>query len=187
MTAYVALLRAVNVGKANRITMDRLRTGFLTAGYEDAVTYIQTGNVVFGSELDDVAVAKHVEDAVLAPIGLAVTVVVRSAAELARVVVTNPFLAADNVDPARLHVAFLTSTPTADAKQRFLAAADLCDDEVVVAGSEVYISFARGAGSTTLTPAIWNKLGVQATMRNWNVTRALADLAASHGRRQASG
>jgi uncharacterized protein (DUF1697 family) len=50
MPHYVALLRSVNVAGHGRISMADLTQTFLTLGYTDVATYIQTGNVLFRSQ-----------------------------------------------------------------------------------------------------------------------------------------
>ena len=47
VTTYVALLRGINVGGKNNLLMRDLTAMFTLAGCEAAVTYIQSGNVVF--------------------------------------------------------------------------------------------------------------------------------------------
>jgi len=47
MTAYVALLRGVNVGCNNMLRMKGLRDLLATLGCEEVATYIQSGNAVF--------------------------------------------------------------------------------------------------------------------------------------------
>ena len=49
MTAYVALLRGINVGGKNLIRMPALKACFEENGFEDVSTYIQSGNVLFSS------------------------------------------------------------------------------------------------------------------------------------------
>jgi len=44
---YCAFLRAINVGKANRIRMEELRTLCGAVGFEGVSTYLQTGNIHF--------------------------------------------------------------------------------------------------------------------------------------------
>ena len=44
---YVALLRGINVGGKNKIAMAELKSLFSSLGFEDVLTYIQSGNVVF--------------------------------------------------------------------------------------------------------------------------------------------
>lgn len=46
-TRYAALLRGINVGGRNKISMPDLRAVFEDAGFGNVSTYIQSGNVVF--------------------------------------------------------------------------------------------------------------------------------------------
>lgn len=180
MTTYVALLRAVNVGGANRIKMDRLRVAFVGAGYPDAVTHIQSGNVVFASTQPAAAVKRSIEALIVEEFGLAITAIVRTQQQLAAVTTANPFLPGE-ADLAKLHVAFLDAEPTRVAADAFVAAAAKAgDDEVRLAGREVFIRYSNGAGRSKLTATVWKRLGVDATARNWKVTANLAELAASH-------
>ena len=47
MPRHVALLRGINVGGKNVIKMADLKACFHENGFEDATTYIQSGNVLF--------------------------------------------------------------------------------------------------------------------------------------------
>jgi uncharacterized protein (DUF1697 family) len=179
MTTIVALLRAVNVGTTNRIKMADLKRAFVEAGHDDAVTHIQTGNVVFAADGTAKSVTTEVESLIEAAFGLSITAVVRTAAELAAIGRANPFVDADTSDISQLSVGFLAAKPSAAAVQAFLAA-PIGGDEVHIDDCEVYIRYAVGAGTTKLTTGVWNKLGVAMTARNWNVTTALARLAAAH-------
>ena len=178
MTTYVALLRAVNVGSANRIKMADLRAAFVADGYADAVTHIQTGNVIFASKQDEPATKRRVEALITKGFDLSITAIMRTAAELRAVTRSNPLLGETEptADITKLHVVFLEAVPAAAAVEKFLAA-PIGDDVVRVVGREVYVRYAAGAGTTKLTGSVWNRLGVASTARNWNVTRTLADLA----------
>jgi len=46
VVAYVALLRGINVGGKNLIKMSELKACFEVAGFQEVVTYIQSGNVL---------------------------------------------------------------------------------------------------------------------------------------------
>ena len=54
-TAYVALLRGINVGGANRITKEQLQQCCTDIGFKNVRTYIQSGNIVFTSFITDTA------------------------------------------------------------------------------------------------------------------------------------
>lgn len=44
---YIALLRGINVGGKNKVSMKDLKNCFHKAGFPDAITYINSGNVIF--------------------------------------------------------------------------------------------------------------------------------------------
>ena len=83
---FVALLRGVNVG-GRTLPMQQLRDLVASLGHTDVVTYIQSGNVLFGSGRDDRdAIAHEIRAAIDATVGHDVTVVLRTPAELERVI-----------------------------------------------------------------------------------------------------
>jgi uncharacterized protein (DUF1697 family) len=173
---HVALLRGINVGGKNKLPMKDLAALFAAAGCTDVKTLIQSGNVVFRA---GAKVAKNVPAVVQAAIakrfGLTVPVLTRSAEELAAVVTGNPFLAA-GADPGLLHVAFMSTAPSADA----VAALDprrSPPDELAVRGREIYLMMPNGMGKTKITNA-WldTRLRTVTTVRNWRTVLALHEL-----------
>jgi len=175
VTAYVALLRAVNVGGKNRVPMAPLREALAARGLEDVTTILQSGNVLCRSGQRQSAVAKVVAEAIEDAFGLQIGVVVRSTAELADVVGGNPFLAnGRDLDPRSLHVAFLEKRPAAAA----VAALDSRrspPDAFAVRGRDVYLSYPNGSGRSRLTLDYLERvLGVQGTARNWRTVQRLA-------------
>jgi uncharacterized protein (DUF1697 family) len=63
MTDFVVLLRGINVGGKNKISMSSLRGLLESLGFESVATYIQSGNAMLRSQLDPEAVARTIEDA----------------------------------------------------------------------------------------------------------------------------
>lgn len=47
MQRYIALLRGINVGGKNKISMKELKAGFEELGFSNVVTYLNSGNVIF--------------------------------------------------------------------------------------------------------------------------------------------
>lgn len=179
MTAYVAFLRAVNVGGNNKVPMARLREALADAGLEEVATLLQSGNVVFRSSGSAAAAAKVVADAIEETFGLQIGVVIRSAAQLIAVARANPFLDAEpDRDPKTLHVAFLSARPTAGAAGK-LDPNRSPPDTVVVKGSELYLSYPTGSGNSRLTlDYLERTLGVRGTARNWRTMQRVAALLA---------
>src|SRR4051794_25923631 len=175
MPAYVALLRGVNVGAHNRMKMPALKSLCRELGYTDVVTYIQSGNVVFGSTARRAAVVEGaMETGIEKEFGLKITVLVRTKDELARVARGNPF---PKAEPNRLHVAFLDAKP-APARVHVLEAFDAAPDEVRVRGREAYLHTPGGYRNSKLSGAFIEKeLQVAATARNWNTVEKLLALA----------
>jgi uncharacterized protein (DUF1697 family) len=91
MTAFVALLRAVNVGGTGKLPMSDLKEICEELGFAGVRTYIASGNVVFSSRKSEAAVKaaleKRLETYAKKPVG----VLVRTAAEMAQVLADNPF------------------------------------------------------------------------------------------------
>src|SRR6516164_5054482 len=131
MARYVALLRGVNVGGHNRLPMPALKRVCEDLGYADVVTYIQSGNVVLRTPTRSaVAVERALAAAIERELALTVTVLARTANDLATIVRGNPF---PKAEPNRLHVVFLDAKPSA-ARARSLEAFDAGSDEVKVRG-----------------------------------------------------
>lgn len=56
---YLALLRGINVGGNNIIKNDELKACFEECGFDNVVTYIQSGNILFTSENRSIEIIKE--------------------------------------------------------------------------------------------------------------------------------
>ena len=56
MKRYIALLRGINISGKNKIAMSELKEGIVELGFDDVVTYLNSGNVIFCSDIDDKSV-----------------------------------------------------------------------------------------------------------------------------------
>ena len=90
--------------------MAELRALLESLGYEDVVTLLQSGNAVLRAGGGAAAVARGIEEAIAAELGLAVRVLLRTPAELREIAARNPFLGRED-DLAKLHVVFLDGEP----------------------------------------------------------------------------
>jgi uncharacterized protein (DUF1697 family) len=172
LTAYVALLRGINVGGRTKLPMAELRALMETLGHEDVVTYIQSGNVVFRSAAKEAKVASDIAAGIKKEFGYQLPVIVRTRAQLAKVVAGNPYLKS-GAEPSKLHVTFLAAKPTATAIAKLDP--DRCPpDEFIVSGREIFMLLPNGMGRTKLTIDYFEKrLATQGTARNWNTVNKL--------------
>lgn len=175
MPTWVSLLRAVNLGKHNKLNMPALRDSLHAVGFEDVRTYVQSGNVVARSahrSPGTVAVAVH--QVIADDFAMDVQVVVRSGSDLAAVVAANPFDDASE-RPTHVHVIFLTAKPTSDAVAAF-EQADLGPDKARIIGCDVYAWYADASQASRVGAAM-PQLGVEGTARNWRTVSTLAQMA----------
>jgi uncharacterized protein (DUF1697 family) len=172
---YVALLRGINLGARNKVAMADLRELFVALGAEAVATYVQSGNVVFKSSVRSPATLRRaIEERIEADLGLRVTVLLRTRAQLAKLVAGSPF-ATGTREPTTLHVTFLADAPKRSSV-RELEARDFAPDELRVAGRDLHCP--NGYGRSKLSNAYVEKqLDVAATTRNWKTVTKLAELA----------
>lgn len=169
MNAYVALLRAVNVGGTGKLPMRELVDMCEDAGFADVRTYIASGNVVFRSSLDEAGVRQALCERLKVYAGKPVGVLVRSANEIAGVVARNPFpQAAGN----RVAALFLDASLPADPLD---GVTGLRDEQLALGTREIFIHYGDGmAGSRLRMP-----YAQQGTARNMNTVGKLAAMAAA--------
>ena len=168
MAAYVALLRAVNVGGTGKLPMSDLKKLSEKAGCSKVRTYIASGNVVFESRMKEMQVKSALEAALSAYAGKPVGVLIRTAAEMAEVLASNPF---PDAPPSRTVAIFLDESPPSDSLERITGRDD---EEVRLGKREIYVRYGENMGRSKLKiPAA--KAG---TARNINTVSKLAEMAA---------
>lgn len=154
--------------------MGDLRAALEDGGFGEVRTYLQSGNVVLASKEKGDAVVRKVERLIAKEFGLDISVVVRSRAQLARVVEANP-LGKVAKNPKRYQVSFLAARPSRDLISR-VEQAVVSPEQVVVIGREIYAWHPETVARSKLWGLLaGQQLGVTATARNWTtVTKLLA-------------
>lgn len=178
MATWICLLRAVNLGNHNKVSMPVLREALADEGFGAVRTYVQSGNIVLTSRhRSAVAVGDAVAAVVERSAGVRTPVIVRTPAQLDAVAAWDPFAAVSAAHPTRVHVMHLDDEPEPDRVEAFLAE-DFAPDEVVVRGREAVLRYDEMAHTSRLQHALLSRrLGVDGTARNWRTLLALRDLA----------
>lgn len=166
MTAYIAFLRAVNVGGTGKLPMKDLVTMCEAIGFQQVKTYIASGNVIFSSTLSAKACQDLLEKALADYAGKAVGVFIRTPEQLQNLLAQNPF--ADK-EGNRSICLFLDEPVTSV----MIDAVKNKRDEVLVCGEgAIYVYYGAGmADSKLLIPAAKN-----GTARNINTVSKLCQL-----------
>jgi len=168
MTAFVALLRAVNVLGTGKLPMTELKSMCEIAGFQSVRTYIASGNVVFQSRKKEAQVKAILEASLLAYSGKPVAALVRTAEEMAAVLAANPY--ADH--PGDRTVAFFLDH--APQQSDLDCVSKLTNERLSLGTREIYVAYPDGIGQSRLNlPAA--RLG---TARNMNTIAKLAQMAA---------
>jgi uncharacterized protein (DUF1697 family) len=168
MQAYIALLRAVNVGGTGKLPMTDLKIMCEAAGFQSVKTYIASG-IVFKSPKTEAQVKKVLEVGLAAYAGKPVGVLVRTAAEMAAILAANPF----KEMPGNCTLAvFLDEAPPRDAAEK---ATGRVREEIRLGQRELYVYYPDHMGQSKLKiPAAKNGTG-----RNMNTLAKLAEMAAA--------
>jgi uncharacterized protein (DUF1697 family) len=177
MNRYVALLRGINVGGNNKISMKELATAFVEAGFSEVRTYINSGNVIFSSELDTAAVQLACEDLITRRFVEGIAVAVFTADELTDAFAHAPDWWGTTTD-AKHNAIFVIAPATAEA---------LCDEvgelkpqyeKAAYHGNCIFWS----APPDTLSRTRWfaatsqKAISQKITVRNYNTMRKLVEL-----------
>lgn len=179
MTRYISILRGINVSGQNKIVMKELKSLYESLDFENVVTYIQSGNVIFDSASDDAeGIQKTIADAIKAKYNFEVPVDVRTANDFKEVLAKFPF---DDVnlenDGTKMLVTFLAQQPDTSAVNTLMEYVKP-PEKLVLGNKCCYLHCPNGYGKTKLSNVfIENKLNVLATTRNLKSVSKLCELA----------
>lgn len=177
MHTYISLLRGINVSGQKKIIMEALRQVYTGLYLLNVRTYLQSGNVLFESEDQDVpGLVRQIEARIVQAFGYSVPVLIREAAYFQRLIAGNPFLHTGDKDPSSLYVTFFYTSP--DPTRFSSLAAPGGSDEFAAGEDAVYLYCPEGYGRTKLNNTFFErKITAPATTRNWKTVTALFALA----------
>jgi len=156
--------------------MADLRELLSGAGYPHVRTYVQSGNVVLGSDAQPAQLERDAAALISARLGFEVAVIVRTRDELAEVVARNP-LGDIATEPKRYQVSFMSAALDGDRVAELEAVAQ-APERLVVIGREAYAWHPEGVARSKLSIKLTGRgLGVTATARNWTTVTTLLGMA----------
>ena len=174
MAVMVALLRGINVGGKTTLPMAKLRAAAEDLGYDDVTTYIQSGNLVLRTSDSAAKVEKDLAKAIAALGGVQPAVLVRSRAQLAKVVAGNPFTKRGE-DEGKCHVVFCAKSPKAQLGRLDLPS--YAPEEAAAVGKELYLFLPGGMGRSKLAGDLAKDKAAVGTARSWRTVSKLLEMA----------
>ena len=168
MSAYVALLRGVNLLGASTLKMDDLRAIAAELGLGSPRTLIASGNLLFTSPIPEEELRRKLEQRLLEHMGREVRVILRTAKEMEEVISANPFT---ELPGNRVQAFFMNEPPSAELLGAVRYQAE--DERIALGPREVFVAYGeRGIGKSRLRiPA-----AEAGTARNMNTVAKLAEL-----------
>jgi uncharacterized protein (DUF1697 family) len=176
VTSYVALLRGINVGGKNLIKMPALKACFEEHGFERVTTYIQSGNVLFESDLAAAGLTHRIERMLAAGFDYVPTVVVRNRRQLRAVVERAPKGFGTRPATYRYDVIFLKEPLKAKAALKQVPTNPAVDEAHAGTGVLYFSRLTAKAAQSRLNKIIGSPIYPSITIRNWNTTTKLLEL-----------
>lgn len=177
MQKYIALLRGINVGGKNKISMPELKKIFEENGYKDVVTYINSGNVVFSSnhENED-EIRKSCESAIAKQLNLNILVAIISAKDLTSALQNAPTWW-DKDTQSKHNAIFIIPPATAPEIIEQVCSAKTEYEQVSYYGQVIFWTAPIQTFSRTRWAKIVGKPAYNSvTIRNSNTTKKLLEL-----------
>jgi len=173
---FVALLRGVNVGGNNMISMSSLKESFETLAFDDVTTYINSGNIIFKTRENDARkLEKKIEQMLSSEYQLNSKVVLRSLPEMEKLVKSLP--SSWSADSSRKYnVIFLRHT--IDSEDILAETPVKRDIEEVLyrPGTLLWSAQATKLNETSMVKLSTRKIFQDMTVRNLNTTKKLLEL-----------
>jgi uncharacterized protein (DUF1697 family) len=178
MNDYVALLRGINVGGKNKISMAELKRCLEAQGYKNVTTFINSGNVILRSKLDNEVLARQIEKLLSQNFSFdnsIIKVLALAKDQLKSVVDKKP--KGFGEQPGKYHsdVIFLMGIDTAEAMKVFQpkeGVDKIWPGEVVIYSQRLSAMRTKSRLNKIMGTPAYKSM----TIRNWNTTTKLLEL-----------
>jgi uncharacterized protein (DUF1697 family) len=174
--SYVALLRGINVGGRNIVPMAELRDAFETAGYQSVRTYIQSGNVCFESNAPGGLLESDLEAMLERRFGVPLVVMLRSHAQLRRIVARAPKRFGAQPDTYHSDVVFLKAPLTPPSAMRVVKLRDGVDQAWPGTGVIYFARLSARRTQSRMNSIMGTPEYQRMTIRSWATTTKLLSL-----------
>lgn len=173
---YVVFLRGVNVGGYATVKMDVLKKAMTAHKFENVKTYINSGNIVFGSIKNKEDVYNEIKNIIAENFGITVELIVKTSEELQSILRNDPYNPKTEDDYSRRGVAMLSVNADV-SKVATLKENKGITENYYIKGDVLYIYYDFGMGKSKFTNSfIEKKLGLISTVRNWNTMLKMEDM-----------
>lgn len=175
-TKYIALLRGINVGGNNTVSMAKLKKEFESLGFTDVITYINSGNIVFSAQPQaHIKMVTMIETMLHKKCGFEIRVVIRDAQSIMKLVKAIP-AAWKNDATEKTDVLFLWDEFDNKKSLALLPINPDVDTLKYISGAIVWHLNKKHYAKSGMHKFIGTKVYKHMTARNINTVRKLAEL-----------
>lgn len=180
MNTYISLLRGINVSGQKKVKMAELKSLYESLNFENVVTYIQSGNVVFQSDLEEDRLKSSIEIAIKEHFNFDVPVLILTKTKLDNTAQNLPFTNVDIEAQGSKVLVFFLSENISNVPKSILEAYQTNSEQLVIDEKVIYLYCPEGSGKSKLTnKLIETKLKLTSTARNIKTVHKLLSLASS--------
>jgi len=173
---WICLFRGINVGGNNKLPMKDLTKLMLAAGLTEVKTYIASGNVLFGSELDEAALETLIGDLVENGFGFRPSIFLITLSHLEKTLVENPFR--DHEHKGKAQHVFFFKAPPAKVDRELLDSLKTDSEAYEITDELMYLYAPEGVGRSKMVEKLGRAIKADMTARNLNTVETLRDMAA---------
>lgn len=176
MPKYVALLRGINVGGNNKISMAALKITLEKIGLKNTTTLLASGNVVFESEIKNSGkLISKISEALEKKFHFPIPVLLRPFSEIEKLIALDPFKGIKVTPQIRLYVTFLSQKPKSTAVSYI--SSDTSFRIISTTKNAVFSVLDLSKAKTPEAMGVLEKIfGKNVTTRNWNTIIKIAKL-----------
>ena len=177
MQRYIAFLRGINVGGKNIIKMEKLSATFVSLGFKNVKTFIQSGNVFFDSTANGSdSLTRKIETGLVKEYQSNIKAMVRTVKEIAAIIKSDPFKKIKRTDAIKLYVCFLDREPITKPRLPLISEKEALNI-FKLKKKDLFMISGRLKGGRYGFPTIFieKELGVFSTARNWNTVCKIMD------------
>ncbi len=174
---HLALLRGINVSGKNLIKMKDFQVLLQENGFINVTTYIQSGNIIFESQLSDIKeIENKISQLIKKEYGFDVPIIVLTLTDLENLIEYNPFAAEANEEPTKVLISFFRDLPSPKLIDE-LKSREYETEKFKFEKKYAYLHCMNGYGKAKINNNfLENKLKVIATTRNWKTILKLFEI-----------
>ena len=176
MNKYISILRGINVSGQKIIKMAKLKSNFESCGFTNVQTYIQSGNVVFCSDIKSrLKIKERIENKIIEVYNFSVPTFILTKSKIEKAITGIPF-DVSKIDFSKVSITFLDSVPKNNSIEN-IEKFQGKNEKIVITEDVIYLYCPDGFGKTKLSNNFFEKkLNVTATSRNWKTTNKLSEM-----------